>query len=109
MLPKHSPTKEQLASVESWSGVGLSQGQMAALLEIDEKTLRKNYRKQLDQGKAKACASVGKTLFQKAQGGDTTAMIWWTKAQMGWSEKKPMDETVEALMNHMMNFTKPDA
>jgi hypothetical protein len=26
-------------------------------------------------------------LFQKATGGDTTAMIWWSKTQMRWSER----------------------
>lgn len=37
-------------------------------------------------GKAKANGQIGKTLFQKAMGGDTTAMIWWSKTQMRWKE-----------------------
>jgi hypothetical protein len=40
----------------------------------------------LDVGKAKASAQVAKSLFNKAMKGDTTAQIWWTKAQMGWGE-----------------------
>jgi hypothetical protein len=49
-------------------------------------TLRTHFTPQLGTGKAKANAQVGKTLFQRAIGGDTTAMIWWSKTQMKWSE-----------------------
>ena len=85
---KHEPTEEQLSDVEKWAAVGLTQDQMSALLEIDRKTLSLHYKKQLVQGKAKANAEVGKTLYQKAVDGDTVAAIWWTKAQMGWHETK---------------------
>ena len=88
MTDKHAPTEAQLADVELWAGVGLTQDQMSALLEIDRKTLALHYSKQLSQGKAKANAAVGKTLYQKVMDGDTTAAIWWTKAQMGWHETK---------------------
>jgi hypothetical protein len=40
----------------------------------------------LDIGKAKSSAAIARSLYNKAMGGDTTAMIWWTKAQMRWSE-----------------------
>jgi len=40
----------------------------------------------LDLGKAKANGQIAKTLFGKATGGDTTALIWWTKTQMRWAE-----------------------
>ena len=87
-MRKHEPTDNQLADVEKWAAVGLTQDQMCALLEIDRKTLALHYKKQLAQGKAKANAEVGNTLYQKALDGDTTAAIWWTKAQMGWHETK---------------------
>jgi hypothetical protein len=32
-------------------------------------------------------------LFNKAQGGDTTALIWWTKAQMRWAETQKLEHT----------------
>jgi hypothetical protein len=44
-------------------------------------------------GKAKANSQVGRTLFQKATSGDTTAMIWWTKTQMKWSETQKVEHT----------------
>ena len=82
----HLPTDESKRMVESTSGLGLPHEQIAILVGIDDKTLRKHYRNELDMGKAKANGQIAKTLFSKATGGDTTALIWWTKTQMRWAE-----------------------
>jgi hypothetical protein len=86
--PAFEPTDAERRQVEAMSGYGLPLGQIAALVRdgIDSDTLRKHFREELISGKAKANGQIGKTLFQKAIGGDTTAMIWWTKTQMRWSE-----------------------
>jgi hypothetical protein len=83
---EHIPTDEQRRLVESTSGLGLPHEQIAMLVDIDDKTLRKHYRRELDMGKAKANSQIAKTLYQKATAGDTTSLIWWTKAQMRWAE-----------------------
>jgi hypothetical protein len=82
----HKPTDDLRKQVEQAAGLGLPHDQIGALIGISDETLRKYYGKELGLGKAKASATIAKTLFNKAQGGDTTAMIWWTKAQMRWSE-----------------------
>jgi hypothetical protein len=82
----HKPTDESRRMVESTSGLGLPHEQIAILVGIDDKTLRKYYRTELDLGKAKANGQIAKTLFSKATSGDTTALIWWTKTQMRWAE-----------------------
>ena len=82
----HKPTDETRRMVESTSGLGLPHESIAVLVGIDDKTLRKHYRSELDIGKAKANGQIAKTLFGKATGGDTTALIWWTKTQMRWAE-----------------------
>jgi hypothetical protein len=82
----HQPTDESRRMVESTSGLGLPHEQIAILVGIDDKTLRKYYRTELDLGKAKANGQIAKTLFSKATSGDTTALIWWTKTQMRWAE-----------------------
>ena len=82
----HKPTDETRRMVESTSGLGLPHEQIAILVGIDDKTLRKYYRTELDLGKAKANGQIAKTLFSKATSGDTTALIWWTKTQMRWAE-----------------------
>jgi hypothetical protein len=42
---------------------------------------------------ARANASVGGALFNKATKGDTTAMIFWMKTRAGWREKQEIDMT----------------
>lgn len=93
MSHEHKPTDEQRKLVETSAGLGLPHEQIGALIGIDDKTLRKHYREQLNTGKAKASAQIAKTLFNKAQGGDTTALIWWTKAQMRWAEVQKHEHT----------------
>jgi hypothetical protein len=77
------------------SGYGLPFDQIAVLVRdgINVDTLREHFQAELQSGKAKANAQVGKTLFQKAMGGDTTAMIWWSKTQMRWSEVQKHEHT----------------
>ena len=90
---EHIPSVENKRLVETSAGLGLPHEQIGALIGIDDKTLRKHYRTELDVGKAKASAQIAKTLFNKAQGGDTTALIWWTKAQMRWAETQKQEIT----------------
>lgn len=82
------PTDAERKQVEAMSGYGLPIEQIAILVRggIDTDTLRKHFATELVAGKAKANSGVGRTLFQKAMGGDTAAMIWWSKTQMRWKE-----------------------
>jgi len=92
-MNEHISSAENKRLVETSAGLGLPHEQIGALIGIDDKTLRKHYRTELDLGKAKASAQIAKTLFNKAQGGDTTALIWWTKAQMRWAETQKLEHT----------------
>ena len=95
--PSIKPTEEDRKLVESMSGYGVPHENICALVcgGINNDTLKKYFKKELDQGKAKANAKVGQTLFQKAVAGDTTAAIWWSKTQMGWSETKKVEHSGE--------------
>jgi len=108
---EHEPTKEQRKLVESTSGLGLPHEQISILVGIDEKTLRKHYRHELDAGKAKANSQIAKTLYSKALAGDTTSLIWWTKSQMRWSETVKQELTGadgEPLQGIQVSFVKPN-
>ena len=84
--PEHDPTHATRQLVQLHATVGTAQGIIADILGIDDKTLRKHYREELDQAKAKANATIGGALFNKAKGGDTSAMIFWMKTQAGWKD-----------------------
>jgi hypothetical protein len=110
-MVEHQPTDKTQAQVQQASGLGLPHDQIAALIGISDKTLRKHYAIELALGKAQASASVAKSLYNKAIKGDTTAMIWWTKAQMKWSETVKQEitgENGEALIPSInISFVKP--
>jgi hypothetical protein len=93
--PGFEPSETERKQVEALSGYGLPLDQIAVLVRkgISVDTLTKHFAEELVSGKAKANSQVGRTLFQKATGGDTTAMIWWTKTQMKWSETQKVEHT----------------
>ena len=93
--PAFDPTDAERKQVEAMSGYGLPIEQIAVLVRggIDTDTLRKHFATELVAGKAKANSGVGRTLFQKAMGGDTAAMIWWSKTQMRWAETQKHEVT----------------
>ena len=89
MTAKHKPTARTRKQTEEMAGYGLPHEQIGGIIGIDDKTLRKHYKAELMKGKESASLAVAKSLFQKAtEDRDTTAMIWWTKTQMGWSERR---------------------
>ena len=87
------PTAKERQQVEALAGVGLPHDQIGALLRdgVCTDVIRQYFAKELKAGKAKASAKIGQTLFNRAIGGETAALIWWTKSQMGWKEKRELD------------------
>ena len=87
------PTAKERQQVEAMAGVGLPHDQIGALVRdgVCTDVIRQYFAKELKAGKAKASAKIGQTLFNRAIGGETAALIWWTKSQMGWKEKRELD------------------
>ena len=90
----HEPTDRQRAEAEAYAAVGVPHHDIAALLGMSTHTLLKHYKTELTIGKAKANAKVGKSLFQQATEGNTSAAIFWMKAQAGWREKQEIEQVV---------------
>lgn len=95
--PVFVPTKDQRTQVKIQAGCGMPHEMIAAqimnpatLAPIDDKTLRKAFRAELDGGKAAANGLVAQSLFKKATGSgpqSVTAAIFWLKAQAGWKDR----------------------
>lgn len=69
---------------------GIPQSSIAGILKMDEKTLRKYYREELDHGSEEANAKVARNLFAQAIKDDfraAPAAMFWAKTKMGWREK----------------------
>ena len=68
---------------------GVPELNIASVVGIDPKTLRKHYRHELDNGQVKATAKVAESLFRKATSEgpqSVTAAIFWLKTKGGWRE-----------------------
>jgi hypothetical protein len=87
----HEPTKAQRDTVSLHAMVGTPHDTISEILNIDPKTLRKHYRSELDHAMAKANATIGGSLFNKAKGGDTAAQIFWMKTRAGFKEVKGIE------------------
>ena len=82
------PTAELRARVHHLAGVGVPQDDIAKIVGCTGKTLRKHFRRELDQGVAEANAMIAGYLFQAAKGGNIAAMIFWLKTRARWSERQ---------------------
>jgi len=83
--PAFSPTPDQRRAAKLMAGFGTPQEQIAQILEIAPRTLRKYFRAELDRGKAEANAKVLQTLFSMATSAkNTAATIFWIKTQCAW-------------------------
>ena len=85
----HKPDPFHRRQVEAMAGYGVPELDIARVIGIDAKTLRKHYRDELDTGQIKATARVAEFLFHKAttEGPQcVTAAIFWLKTRGGWRE-----------------------
>ena len=87
--PSHEPTPMSRRNVEALAGYGVPEADIAGVVGIDPKTLRKHYRQELRYGHVKANAKVAENLFRKATGDgreSVIAAIFWMKTRGGWRE-----------------------
>jgi hypothetical protein len=87
--PPHEPDAYKRRQVETLAGFGIPEHEIAGLIGIDPKTLRRHYREELSQGHTKANAKVAENLFRKATGDgreSVIAAIFWLKTRARWKE-----------------------
>ena len=82
----HNPDPAQRKQVEAMAVYGIPSAEIARVIGIDPKTLRKCYREELDLGETKANAQVAGFLFNAARNGNVTAQIFWLKTRARWKE-----------------------
>lgn len=83
---RHQPDPSQRKQVEAMAAYGIPEIDIARVIGIDPKTLRKCYRDELDLGETKANAQVAGFLFNSARNGNVTAQIFWLKTRARWRE-----------------------
>ena len=101
--PLHQPTEKIRAEIIALRSYGVPIKEVAAYIGIDDKTLYKYYRDELENSAIKANANVGKFLYQAASGQALTtgasysdcvrAAMFWAKTRMGWKETNIQEHT----------------
>jgi len=87
--PSFVPNEKSRRQVKSMSALGMKQEEMATLLEITPKTLRKHFRSELDRGGVEANAEVMRSLYKMATSGkNTAATIFWVKTRCAAPERR---------------------
>ena len=85
----HKPDPSLRRQVEAMAAYGVTEPDIARVIAIDPKTLRKHYRDELATGHIKANSKVAESLFRKAIGDgpqSVTAAIFWLKTRARWKE-----------------------
>ena len=79
---------------------GIPEIDIARVVSVDPKTLRKHYRDELDMGETKANAQVAGFLFNAARSGNVTAQIFWLKTRARWKEAPAEHRHTGAVGNY---------
>jgi hypothetical protein len=95
----HIPDVAQKRQVEAMAAYGIPEEDIARVVGIDPKTLRKHYREEIDLGSVKANAQVAGFLFNSARTGNVTAQIFWLKTRARWKEVPSEHMHVGAIAN----------
>lgn len=91
-IPAHIPTEQTRFKVASLICNGFTQADAAQYLDIDETTLRRHYREELDKAKKDKTMALGSLLYQRALEGDAKAQEFWLKCQGGWAYKQSEED-----------------
>lgn len=95
--PEHQPTLESRQKVSDLICSGFTQSDAADHLDIDEKTLRKHYRDELDKSKREKTVILANGLYKDAVEGNAQAREFWLKCQGRWSYAKPPEDNEKDL------------
>jgi hypothetical protein len=106
----HKPDPTSRRQVEAMAGYGIPEVDIACVLDLDPKTLRKHYRSELDKGHIKATTKVAENLYRKATGEGreaVTAAIFWLKTRAGW--KETLVQETRAEIRYVVRMPEPVA
>ncbi|GEP00506.1 hypothetical protein [Methylobacterium haplocladii] len=116
----HEPTAKTRGLVEGYAACGTPEADIAVIIGIDPKTLRKYYRDELDTAHIRANAKVAQSLFSHATNPASgmkgvTAAIFWMKTRGRWKETTVVENTgkdggaIETQQTVLIEFVEPGA
>ena len=110
--PAFDPKPAQRVEVERMYGLGLRETDIADILNISPKTLRKHFRKELKLGQHMMNDKVLTRLYEQATRGHVAATIFWAKTRCGWQTRPtspPDPPDVPYICEPVLNEGEPNA
>lgn len=96
MPAKIEITEKEREKIKALAGYGMSDQDIAHVVDISEATIKRRFRKELDEGRSIAKSAVQQTAYKMAVGGNCPAMtIFWLKTQCRWREVSSDEKTNE--------------
>ena len=88
------PTPEQRKTVRAMAAFGIPQMEIANVIGVSDRTLRKVFREELDKAATEANAKVAEVCFRMATSGTVpSATFFWLKTRAGWREVSRHEHT----------------
>ena len=81
------PIEIDEAQLKQLASIGLSSGEMAAVLDCSIDTLERNYMEVMETGRQMRNASLKRSQFAMATAGNATMLIWLGKQYLGQKDK----------------------
>lgn len=107
-----------VAEVERLAGLGLTQREICAALNISQATLNRrqidseDFESAMERGKASTAKEVANFLFEACKRKNVAAIIWYEKTRRGLSDKVQIDITIqqelEAALDRLRDSLSPD-
>lgn len=91
----HEPTEETRLIVKELYAAGIKQHRIADRLEIDQKTLTKYYKPELDDSFELMVNAVAKNLYQDALNGNEKSREFWLKTRARWHYAVDKDDKTD--------------
>jgi hypothetical protein len=95
-------TPESRERVRLLSSFGVSRQDIAKVLHIGVDTLCDIYMEELHIAAVDKNAAIAHRLYDKAMGGDTTAMIFWLKCRARWREVDKLNQQPNQLQDSIL-------
>jgi hypothetical protein len=90
--PPYEPTDKDRATVKTMAAFGVPEYDIAKVLGISDRTLRKYFWRELEVGHIEANSQVAASLFKVATGAGPQAVqaqMFWLRCRAGWRDKDP--------------------
>ena len=97
MPAAHTPTKNTRSAVKNLAAAGLTQDEIADILDLSDDTLRKYYRKELDTATNEITVMAVNKVIEGIHRGEAAYVFFWLKCRAKWREKHDYVEQVQPM------------